>query len=143
MVRNFDIVIDNDNGINRMMISGFLNYDEALQYARLLYKDETMAEKLQKCHRIIISNDNLKLLGTKYSYRDYEQFFEEAFAPLPISNEELLSIPETIIQKEETGNETENTKDDEEEDFVDDLFFENTNTESDNGGFDFEEDFYR
>ena len=143
MVRNFDIVIDNDNGINRMMISGFLNYDEALQYARLLYKDETMAEKLQKCHRIIISNDNLKLLGTKYSYRDYEQFFEEAFAPLPISNEELLSIPETIIQKEETGNETEKTKDDEEEDFVDDLFFENTNTESDNGGFDFEEDFYR
>ncbi len=143
MVRNFDIVIDNDNGINRMMISGFLNYDEALQYARLLYKDEAMAEKLQKCRRIIISNDNLQLLGTKYSYRDYEQFFEEAFAPLPISNDELLSIPETIIQKEETGNETENTKDDEEEDFVDDLFFENTNTESDNGGFDFEEDFYR
>lgn len=143
MVRNFDIVIDNDNGINRMMISGFLNYDEALQYARLLYKDEAMAEKLQKCHRIIISNDNLKLLGTKYSYRDYEQFFEEAFAPLPISNEELLSIPETIIQKEETGNETENKKDNEEEEFVDDLFFENTNTESDNGGFDFEEDFYR
>ena len=31
----------------------------------------------------------------------------------------------------------------EEEEFVDDLFFENTNTESDNGGFDFEEDFYR
>lgn len=38
IVRNFDIVIDELNGMHRMMVSGFRNYDEALQYARQLYK---------------------------------------------------------------------------------------------------------
>ena len=34
MVRNFDIVIDQDaHGLSRMLLSGFLSYDEARQYA--------------------------------------------------------------------------------------------------------------
>lgn len=94
LVRNFDIAIDVDNGINRMLISGFLNYDEALQYARRLYADEAMAARLRGCRRIIISEENLKMLGTKYSYVDYEEFFERSFAPLQISDEQLLNIPE-------------------------------------------------
>ena len=39
LVRNFDIQIDEDHGLHRMLISGFLSYDEALQYARQLYAD--------------------------------------------------------------------------------------------------------
>lgn len=101
MVRNFDIAIDMDNGISRMLISGFLNYDEALQYARRLYADETMAARLRGCRRIIISEENLKMLGTRYSYVDYEEFFERSFVPLQISDEELLNIPEGIVQPEE------------------------------------------
>lgn len=96
MVRNFDITVDVDNGISRMLISGFLNYDEALQYARQLYADAAMAERLKGCRRIIISEENLKMLGTRYSYVDYEDFFEKSFAPLQISNEELLNIPEGV-----------------------------------------------
>lgn len=141
MVRNFDIETDQDNGICRMMVRGFLNYDEALQYARQLYSDETMAQALVKCRRIIISSDNLKLLGVKYSYNDYEQFFDKTFAPLQISNEQLLAIPETIEQKQEDADGAEEEGNG--EPVADDLFFENTNTESDNGGFDFDEDFYR
>ena len=101
MVRNFDITVDQDNGIGRMLVSGFLNYDEALQYARHLYADEAMAERLRGCRRIIISEGNLKMLGTRFSYVDYEEFFEQSFAPLQISNEELLNIPEAVEQPEE------------------------------------------
>ncbi len=142
MVRNFDIGVDEDNGLSRMLISGFLNYDEALQYARQLYSDEEMPDKLKGCKRIIISEENLKLLGTKYSYEEYDNFFEQALAPLQISNEQLLIIPTTVEQAEdpeteEAGNETEEEAD------VDDLFMEDVNNEPVNGGFDFDEDFYR
>lgn len=101
LVRNFDISVDADNGISRMLISGFLNYDEALQYARRLYADEAMAERLRGCRRIIISEENLKMLGTRYSYVEYEEFFEKSFAPLEISNEQLLNIPEGMVVPEE------------------------------------------
>ncbi len=100
MVRNFDMSIDDDNGIRRMLFTGFANYDEALQYARQLAGDATMTRKLQGCRRIIISNDNLKLLGVKYSYSDYETFFQNQIAPLPVSDEDLLEIPETIVSDE-------------------------------------------
>ena len=103
MVRNFDITLDQDQGISRMLISGFLNYDEALQYARRLYADEAMAARLNGCRRIIISENNLKMLGTRYSYVDYEEFFERSFVPLEISDEELLNIPEAVeTPKEES-----------------------------------------
>lgn len=142
MVRNFDIGVDEDNGVSRMLISGFLNYDEALQYARQLYSDEEMPDKLKGCKRIIISEENLKLLGTKYSYEEYDNFFEQALAPLQISNEQLLIIPTTVEQaedpeSEEAGSETEEGAD------VDDLFMEDVNNEPVNDGFDFDEDFYR
>ena len=107
MVRNFDIEIDEDKGISRMLISGFLSYDEALQYARQLYSDAEMPEKLKGCKRIIVSEDNLKLLGTKYSYEEYDRFFEQALAPLHISEEQLLTIPETVETAKESQTEDE------------------------------------
>ena len=101
LVRNFNIEIDNDNGLSRMIVSGFLNYDEALQYARRLYSPTGIGEQLAGCRRIIISADNLKLLGTRYSYKEYEKFFEKAFAPLPENKLPLLMEPESVEQDEE------------------------------------------
>ena len=140
LVRNFDLVIDQDNGINRMMVTGFLSYDEALQYARQLYATEEMCKKLQGCRRIIISQDNLKMLGTRYSYNEYETFFEENFAPLKVSEEQLLNIPETIVQPEEPE-EGEKAPQENDDDTYDDLIPASTPEEP--GGFDFDEDFYR
>lgn len=132
MVRNFDINVDTDNGISRMMVSGFLNYDEALQYARQLYSDADMANRLHGCRRIIISEENLKLLGVRYSYTDYEKFFEYAFAPLRISDEQLLNIPESVEQQQEPSSDEEESTDD-----------GTDYPQEDDGGFDFDEDFYR
>lgn len=138
LVRNFDITVDYSEGIGRMIISGFLNYDEALQYARRLYSNDEMAAKVKGCRRIIISEDNLKMLGTKYSYADYEVFFEEKFAPLEISNEELLNIPETIEQLEEEYEE----EDEEEQDDGGFMPRINSTTPQNNNSFDFDDDFY-
>lgn len=98
LVRDFNIEIDSDNGISRMIVSGFLSYDEALQYVKKLYSPEGIGNRLKGCRRIIISKDNLRLLGTRYSYKDYELFFEKELAPLPENKLPLLNEPE---EKEE------------------------------------------
>ena len=97
LVRNFDIQIDEDHGLHRMLISGFLSYDEVLQYARQLYADETMSERVKDCRSLIVSETNLKLLGTAFSYDEYQKFYEDTFIPLKISEEELLIVPEGFV----------------------------------------------
>ena len=96
LVRSFDITIDEDEGIHRMHISGFLRYDEAMQYARQLYADKQMAEKLKDCRSLIISEVNLALIGTRFSYDDYQQFYEDTFVPMKISEQKLLIEPAEI-----------------------------------------------
>lgn len=96
LVRNFDIVIDELNGLHRMKVSGFRNYDEALQYARQLYKNQKVMSIASKGRAIIISDSNIELLGTQYSYNDYDKFYEQHFVPLRISTVRLLTEPATI-----------------------------------------------
>lgn len=139
LVRNFDITTDEENGISRMMVSGFLSYDEALQYARRLYDNNEMMSMLRKCRHLIISEHNLKLIGTKYSYNDYESFYEEKLAPIPVSDDELLNSqrPTDIVSDEE---ETEKTEDENGEEAPVELEQEIDNQNVD---IDFDEDFYR
>ena len=96
LVRSFEITIDEDEGMHRMHINGFLSYDEAMQYARQLYADQQMAEKLKDCRSLIISETNLALIGTRFSYDDYQQFYEDTFVPMKISEEKLLIEPAEI-----------------------------------------------
>ena len=96
LVRSFEITIDEDEGMHRMHISGFLSYDEAMQYARQLYADQQMAEKLKDCRSLIISETNLALIGTRFSYDDYQQFYEDTFVPMKISEQKLLIEPAEI-----------------------------------------------
>ena len=115
-----------------------------------------MAERLKGCRRIIISEENLKLLGIRYSYVDYERFFERSFAPLRVSDESLLDIPETIEQPEngedgadEDGEGAGSDNDGTGARNADELFDgiglppNNNNNEPPADGFDFDEDFYR
>nr|MCR4853134.1 hypothetical protein [Prevotella sp.] len=96
LVRNFDIAIDDADGLRRMRISGFVSYDEVLQYARQLLNNEAVARLARKGRIVLISNKNLELLGTQFSYNDYEEFYEENFTPLKISEVQLLTEPATI-----------------------------------------------
>ena len=94
MVRNFELEIEKEGVVHRMLVGGFMNYDEALQYARRLHGDEAMRTHLRHARSLIISRRNLKLIGTHFSYDDYDEFYEKTFAPLNISDEQLLTIPE-------------------------------------------------
>ena len=141
LVRNFDIVLDEDNGLHRMRISGFLNYDEALQYARQLFTDKAMAAFLKPCHHLIISENNLALIGTRFSYDEYMQFYEDTFIPMKISQEKLLTEPEHIDlpDVEDIGTEEEQQSEEEEDD---DELLPNQSRQPAVQDFDFGDDFW-
>ena len=106
IVRNFDIVIDELNGLHLMKVSGFLNYDEALQYARQLYANAAVMKLAQKGRALVISDANLELLGTQYSFNDYDKFYEQHFMPLRISTVRLLMEPESIEYQQQEKEKT-------------------------------------
>ena len=146
LVRNFDIVTDQDaQGLCRMIISGFLSYDEARQYARQLHQAEgALADLLKSCRHLIISEPNFRLLGTAYSYRDYEVFYEQQIEPVEISKQPLLEEPESITTEEdeddlppaENGQPTNNNTDD------DDLFNNAPKQQNTNVDDIFDDDFW-
>ena len=146
LVRNFEISTDTDEGLQRMLISGFQNYDEAMQYARRLYTDEAMAEKLKNCRKLIISDVNLALLGTRFSYDDYEVFYEDTFVPMKVSQEQLLIQPEEIEAPdiEETGTTDEKAEQEEnaEEEEDDGILPEKPAQKKQVEDFDFGDDFW-
>jgi tetratricopeptide (TPR) repeat protein len=96
LVRNFEIQIDHDGELNRMQVNGFLSFDEALQYARMLYDNEALRQRMAGAMRLIVSLKNLPSLGTRWSYDDYQQFYERELAPMQVSNENLLLNPDVI-----------------------------------------------
>ena len=97
LVRDFDIVIDDLDGIHRMRISGFNNYDEARQYANQVMQQPSVQKLTGKARAFIISETNLPLLGAQFSYDDYSKFYNTHFAPLKISTSRLLIEPAEVV----------------------------------------------
>lgn len=106
VVRNFDLAIEDANGLRRMVVRGFRNYDETLQYARGLSEQAGLQQLLSGCKAIVISDKNLPLLGTNFSYADYQDFYDKNFAPLKISSQPLLTEPIHVAPKEDAERET-------------------------------------
>lgn len=108
LVRNFDIRLlpvagtpfgeAAGEGWRQLIVSGFLNFDEALQYARQLYADKNMPGRLAHCRSLVVSETNMELLGTRFDYEDYLRFYEDTFLPLKVSDERLLIVPESLEQ---------------------------------------------
>lgn len=138
LVRNFDINIDTDGAISRMMVSGFRSYDEALQYAHQLFANIQMSQRLAGCRRIIISDQNLPLLGTVYSYDDYDIFFREELAPVPVPQQQLLTQPDTIVEEPVEEEEEQQSQEENEDDF-----FGNDAPPQNVEPVDFPDDFFR
>ena len=113
MARNFDISIEDLQGLHRLQVSGFQNYDEARQYANELHQQAGILRLISKARSYVISEPNLELLGRNLSYDDYDKFYTRHFAPLKISKMRLLMEPTEIVvdkdsQKEEDALEEEN-----------------------------------
>jgi len=102
MVRSFDIDIENSYGMHHMIVSGFRNFDEARQYSRLLLQQEGVRRVMGKARPIVISEENLQLIGTRYSYNDYDTFYVSHFAPLPMERHDGL-YEATEVKTEDSG----------------------------------------
>ena len=133
LVRNFEIEVEGDEGISRLTVSGFLSYDEATQYRRQLTSSFTPLKEMGRQLRLyVVSEINRRLLGTTFSYADYEQFYDSELAPVKTSEDALLDEPTEIVDSEEMGEEEDLPENEEESD-----------DEEEEEMFDFEEDFYR
>ena len=129
MARNFDIEIVSAGVISQLRVSGFQSYDEVHAYAQLLYSDAHMRERLEGIRAILISEPNLKLLGTRYSYDEYAEFYEAELSPLELPEDMILDDPDLYFPKdiddvpvgqESTGGTEENEEEVEEEEVEDD-----------------------
>lgn len=106
MVRNFELELSDLGDISMLSVKGFLSYDEVHAYAQKLYSDQHMATVLDGIRTLLILEENLNLLGTKYSFDDYKRFYEEHFAPMQIP-QELRLDDGTIIRGEDEVTESE------------------------------------
>ena len=132
LVRNFDIEVSSDDMLAFMKVTGFRNYDEALQYVRMLYDNVTAVRILEKCRTLIISKENLELVGKQFSYEVYEQFYEENFVPLKISAEPLLLEPRDVNKVDDVrlGDKKKQTPQSTGDDGGMNIFIPNKNTDS-------------
>ena len=103
LVRNFDINLEEQDGLHRMILSGFRNYDEAWQYAHEATQQTAITRIIGKARVILISEPNLELLGSRFTYNDYEKFYQKHFAALKIRSNvtPLLTEPTEIVTEKE------------------------------------------
>ena len=121
MVRNFEIEIIDDNGLSMMCVRGFLSYDEVHAYAQALYADRHMATVLEGIRTLLISDDNLKLLGTSFSFDEYKKFFNDRFAPLDVPNDLRIDEPTDLEYIDPDDVEDSKKEKTEENDYEDDF----------------------
>lgn len=128
MVRNFEIEMTEDQGISMMIIKGFLSYDEVHSYAQMLYADRHMNRRLEGIRSLLISEDNLKMMGKEFSFDEYNDFYEEKFVPLEIPEDLQIDEPTDLEvidpddynpddneKENENGNENGNAVDDDDD----------------------------
>lgn len=131
MARNFDIEIVKAGTISQLRVTGFLSYEEVHAYAQQLYANAHMRERLEGIRAILISEANLKLLGTRYSYDEYAEFYESELSPINVPEDLILDEPtdnfptdiDDIPENQEKTDETDDTDDEEEEGGDDDWLF--------------------
>ena len=122
MARNFDIEIQADAGLTMMIIKGFLSYDEVHAYAQKLYADDRMRTRLEGIRTLLISDDNLRMIGKEFSFDDYKEFYDEHFAPLDVPEDLKIDTPADLEildpdeeferERQEAESETEEEDDD-------------------------------
>ena len=93
MVRNFDIEIQADPYLTLMIVKGFLAYDEVHAYAQKLHADEHMRTRLEGIRTLLISDDNLKMLGKEFSFDEYKEFYDQHFAPIDVPKDLHIDEP--------------------------------------------------
>lgn len=110
-VRNFEIELSDLDNISMLSVKGFQSYDEVHAYAQSLYSDRHMATVLEGIRSMLILEDNLRLIGGKYSFEDYRIFHDSYLTPMDIPDELRIDSNNTFLGEDEAPEERE-SKDD-------------------------------
>lgn len=97
VARNFEIELQNTGSVHRLLVTGFNSFDEVHSYAQNLYMDAHMRERLEGIRTLLISEENLARVGRRYSYDDYDDFYQENFVPDEVPEDLRIDEPEFEI----------------------------------------------
>lgn len=96
VMRGFELAKQRDAALTQFSVGGFRTFEEAHAYAQRLFADEALAARLRQARLFIISEENLRLIGTAFSLSDYQAFYDRTFAPMDINPELPLDFePDT------------------------------------------------
>lgn len=99
MARGFDLSIQKNGGITQFRIGGFNNFEESHAYAQKIFADTLLIQRLKPARVLLISEENLELLGTLFSYDDYKAFYDQHFSPMEINPELPVVFEEEVIEQ--------------------------------------------
>lgn len=85
VARGFDMSVVHNKGLSEIRIAGFGSYDETYAYATRIMKNTELRRYMEKGRILLISEENLKLIGTVFSLNDYKAFFDQHFAPIQLN----------------------------------------------------------
>lgn len=93
VARGFDMAFAAADGITQFRVSGFKSFDEAHAYAQRVFAAPDLQPFLQHARVLLVSKENLDLIGTTFSYDDYQKFYDSTFAPIKLPK--ALPLDET------------------------------------------------
>ena len=104
-IRSFEMEKVVDTHLTQLRIKGFRSYDEAHAYAQEIYALPNIAEDLNHARTFLLSAHNLALIGKRYSFEDYQTFFDENFSQ--ITPEPNITLDDAPPSKENYADEPE------------------------------------
>ena len=85
--RGLDINKERLGALTLFRVDGFASFADVHHYAQTLSGTTALRQLLKGARTLLISKDNLKLLGSIVSFDDYRQFYDKHFAPQKIKSE--------------------------------------------------------
>lgn len=110
MVRNFDMEFVKYATITTLQIKEFINFDEAFEYRRRLFKNKETAKLLEGISSFIISKSNLDILIKHYSFGEYADFYEQHFSNIPEMEIKGYTLDEPDFTEEKESDKKEEKK---------------------------------
>ncbi len=101
MSRIFDLRLQRGKAITQFIVGGFASFADAHQYVQRMSLSPELSDKLSKARTFLISEQNIALIGTAFSYDDYAKFYEHHFAPAELDPSLNALEEETPLQRYE------------------------------------------
>ena len=90
VARGFDMSFQQGEGITQFRVSGFHSFEEVHAYAQRVFAAPDLRGFLTNARVLLISKDNLEMLGVNFSYDDYKKFYDTTFAPIKLPKSQPL-----------------------------------------------------